>query len=353
MHGATRFGKGGFLKEALTDIRSEQLIAQQTSRRRVRTDLSVLIPVFEEEQNLPILFERLLPVLDRLRLSYEVVAVNDGSSDGSGDVLGVLAGRDPRIKVINFRRNYGQTAAMMAAIDYAVGDVLISMDADLQNDPEDIPVLLEKLAEGYDVVSGWRKDRKDQAIRRNLVSRVANRIISRVSGVRLHDYGCTLKAYRQSVIKGVRLYGEMHRFIPIYSRWEGGRVSEIPVHHHPRRYGRSKYGLERVVKVTLDLLVVTFLHRYLSKPIYIFGGFGLLSFAVSLLSASLMIYLKLWHGISMILTPLPLLSAMTLLVGVMSILMGLLAEMLVRTYFESQGRPPYSVRDTLNVDERT
>ena len=202
MHGATRFGKGGFLKEALTDIRSEQLIAQQTSRRRVRTDLSVLIPVFEEEQNLPILFERLLPVLDRLRLSYEVVAVNDGSSDGSGDVLGVLAGRDPRIKVIDFRRNYGQTAAMMAAIDHAVGDVLVSIDADLQNDPEDIPVLLEKLAEGYDVVSGWRKDRKDQAIRRNLVSRVANRLISRVSGVRLHDYGCTLKAYRRERHQG-------------------------------------------------------------------------------------------------------------------------------------------------------
>jgi dolichol-phosphate mannosyltransferase len=323
------------------------------SRHPVTTGLavSILTPVFNEEENLPLLIEQISTMMKELGVSYEIIAVNDGSTDGSMPVLRRLAAQDPRLKVLEFRRNYGQTAAMMAAIDHASGEVLVSIDADLQNDAADIPALLEKLAEGYDVVSGWRRERQDAAIQRNWVSRMANRVISRVSGVALHDYGCTLKAYRRDVIKDVRLYGEMHRFIPIYASWQGGRVAEMPVRHHPRRFGVSKYGLDRVGKVILDLLVVVFLHRYLAKPIYVFGGFGLMALALSLLMLLYMIGLKLWFGVSMILTPLPILVAMTFLLGVMSILMGLLAELLVRTYFESQGRPPYAVRTTVNFDK--
>jgi dolichol-phosphate mannosyltransferase len=255
------------------------------------------------------------------------------------------------VKIVNFRRNYGQTAAMMAGIDHASGDIIVAIDADLQNDPDDIPTLLAKLDEGFDVVSGWRRDRKDAAVRRNLVSRIANRVISRISGVRLNDYGCTLKAYRKEVIKGVRLYGEMHRFIPIYAAWQGARVTELPVRHHPRQFGRSKYGLERIVKVVLDLMVVKFLDRHFVKPIYVFGGFGMFSFGLSALAALYMLYLKFAEGLSMIQTPLPLLSAMAFLVGAMSLLMGLLAEMLVRVYFESQNRAPYLVKDLVNFGD--
>jgi len=236
----------------------------------------------------------------------------------------------------------------MAGIDHAAGDIIVSIDADLQNDPDDIPVLLAKLAEGYDVVSGWRKSRKDAKFRRTFLSRVANRLISRLSGVRLNDYGCTLKAYRADVVKGIRLYGEMHRFIPIYASWMGARVVEVPVAHNPRRFGQSKYGLERIMKVLLDLLVVKFLDRHFVKPIYVFGGFGLFSLMLSSLSTAMLLYLKFVKGLSMILTPLPLLAAMTFLVGFMSILMGFLAEMLVRTYFESQGRAAYLVRERFN-----
>jgi dolichol-phosphate mannosyltransferase len=238
----------------------------------------------------------------------------------------------------------------MAAIDNAAGDIMISIDADLQNDPADIPTLLAKLDEGFDVVSGWRKDRKDARIRRNFVSRVANQLISRISKVHLNDYGCTLKAYRRDVIKGVRLYGEMHRFIPIYASWLGARVTEIPVNHRARRFGSSKYGLERVAKVLLDLLVVAFLDRYFVKPIYLFGGFGLFSLAMAALCVGYMAYLKYAEGVSMILTPLPILAALLVLVGVLSTLMGLVAEILVRTYFESQERTIYIVGNRINFD---
>jgi glycosyltransferase involved in cell wall biosynthesis len=241
---------------------------------------------------------------------------------------------------------------MQAGIEYAEGEIIISIDSDLQNDPADIPRLLAKLDEGYDVVSGWRQDRKDAAIRRNLVSRIANATISKISGVRLHDYGCTLKAYRRDVIKGVRLYGEMHRFIPIYATWKGARVIELPVRHHARHSGCSKYGLERTFKVILDLMVVKFLDRYLVKPIYIFGGFGLLSLIVSSASLLSMLYLKIFYGISMIHTPLLLLTAMTFLIGIMSILLGLLAELVMRTYFESQQLMPYHVREVINAPAR-
>lgn len=311
-------------------------------------ELSVIIPVFNEEGNIAPLFAALSPVLRRLSLRYEIIAVNDGSSDGTLAALKALAAQTPELKIIDFRRNYGQTAALMAGIDHASGATIVSMDADLQNDPEDIPALLQKIQEGYDVASGWRVDRKDAALSRNFVSRVANRLISRVSGVRLNDYGCTLKAYRADVVRGIRLYGEMHRFIPIYASWMGGKVVEVPVRHHARHAGKSKYGLERVVKVILDLIVVKFLDAYFVKPIYIFGGFGVLSLLMSVIFLCSLIYLKVVRGLSMILTPLPLLTAMAFLVGILSVLMGLLAEMLVRTYFESQGRSAYLVRELVN-----
>lgn len=311
--------------------------------------LSVLIPIFNERENIPILFERLFEVLRSVPHSFEVLAIDDGSQDGSFTELEKAATVYPELKVVRFRRNYGQTAAMMAGIDFSRGEVLVSLDADLQNDPKDIPALLAKLDEGYDVVSGWRKSRQDARFRRTLISRVANRMISWISGVRLNDYGCTLKAYRRHVIKDVKLYGEMHRFIPIYAHWLGARVTEMPVQHHPRTKGHSKYGLERVIKVVLDMIVVKFLDHHFVKPIYVFGGVGLGSIAAALLTLSVMIWLRLVEGISMILTPLPLLSALFFLIGTVSILLGLLAEMIVRTYFESQGRPVYSVRDSVNL----
>lgn len=317
-----------------------------------RPAISVITPIYNEEDNIEPLLAALLPVLRGLGQEFEIIAVNDGSRDASLQRLRIAADAVPELRVVNFRRNCGQTAAMMAGIDYAAGEIIISIDADLQNDPGDIPKLLEKLAEGYDVVSGWRKDRQDHAIRRNLVSRIANWIISRISGVHLKDYGCTLKAYRADVLKGVRLYGEMHRFIPIYASWMGARTTEIPVRHHSRRFGRSKYGLERVAKVILDLIVVKFLDLYFVKPIYIFGGFGLVALALSFVSAGAALYLKLFEGYSLIMTPLPLLAAMTFLIGSMSVLMGLLAEMLVRTYFESQGRASYIVRELINFPDR-
>jgi len=314
-------------------------------------ELSVVIPIFDEQDNIASLCEALLAVLDVLPCSFEIVAVNDGSHDDSLERLTVEARRRPEIKVVDLRRNYGQTAALMAGIDHASGGILVAIDGDLQNDPQDIPALLDKLNEGYDVVSGWRIHRKDSPLTRNLLSRIANKLISKISGVTLRDYGCTLKAYRRDVIKGVRLYGEMHRFIPIYASWMGAKVTEIPVNHRPRKFGRSKYGLERIFKVLLDLTVVKFLDSHFEKPIYIFGGFGLLSLLLAGAAGIYMLYLKFFEGIYMIQTPLPTLSAMFFLAGIVSILLGLLAEMIVRTYYESQQRTTYMVRDTINLDD--
>ncbi len=314
--------------------------------------LSIVIPIYNEVGNLPELQRRLISELEPLGNPFEVVLVNDGSSDGSEACLGDIAANDQRFRVVNLRRNFGQTAAMMAGIDHASGDIIIPMDGDLQNDPADIVRLLDKLDEGFDVVSGWRKDRKDARMSRNLPSRIANRLISRISGVKLHDYGCSLKAYRRSVIKDVKLYGEMHRFVPIYATWEGARVTEIPVTHHPRLHGESKYGLERAFKVVLDLVVVKFLALYATKPMYVFGGFGLFCIGGGLLIGLYASYLKLFEGVSLIQTPLPLLAAMGFSTGIMSVLMGLLAELVMRTYYESQGKSVYLVRNTLNLEGR-
>jgi glycosyltransferase involved in cell wall biosynthesis len=322
--------------------------AAEPSARSEPVAISVIVPIYNEQESVAPLCEALFSVLDGIGKRFEVICVNDGSNDQSAAELQKIAAVRNELKIVNFRRNYGQTAAMMAGIDYATGDIIVSIDADLQNDPRDIPLLLAKMDEGFDVVSGWRKDRQDAAIRRNFVSRVANRIISRISGVHLHDFGCTLKAYRRDVVKDVRLYGEMHRFVPIYASWMGARVCEIPVRHHERKFGKSKYGLERILKVILDLIVVKFLDQYLVKPIYVFGGFGLLSLLVSFLLTMFMLWLKFFENVSMIQTPLPLLAALTLLVGIQSMLLGLIAEILVRTYFEARERRAYAVRDTVN-----
>jgi glycosyltransferase involved in cell wall biosynthesis len=305
--------------------------------------VSVTIPIFNEEDNIPLLYQRTRDALDALGKTWEIILVNDGSRDGSAQRLDDVAMRDARVRVIHLSRNYGQTAAFMAGLDHALGEIIIPMDGDLQNDPSDIVGLLSKLDEGFDVVSGWRKDRKDAAIKRNLPSRIANDLISRVSGVHLHDYGCSLKAYRRHILDGVKLYGEMHRFVPIFAAWNGARVTEIEVAHHPRIHGKSNYGLERVVKVLLDLLVVKFLFKYAGKPIYVFGGFGLVSIATAAFVLMGALWLKIFNGISLIQTPLPTLAVILFALGVLSVLMGLLAEMLNRTYHESQAKPIYRI----------
>jgi len=312
--------------------------------------ISVTIPVFNEADNLPSLCQKLISVLEAIGLPWEVIFVDDGSYDDSPNILADMAASDQRLKVIHFRRNAGQTAAMMAGVEFANGNIIVPMDADGQNDPADIQHLLAKLSEGYDVCSGWRKERHDHELWRNLPSRVANWLISRVSGIHLHDYGCTLKAYRRDVIKDVRLYGEMHRFIPIYAGWLGARVTELPVRHFPRIAGKSNYGLERVFKVLLDLIVVKFLDRYALKPMYVFGGFGLINFTVSLLAGLLALWLKYYESVSFIQTPLPLLVVMSFITGTMCILMGLLAELATRTLHELRGRPSYIIGKLRNLD---
>jgi glycosyltransferase involved in cell wall biosynthesis len=312
--------------------------------------LSVVIPIYNEEENIPSLLERLRSALKQLGLRYEIIAVDDGSRDNGAAVLKQHAAETPELKIVRLRRNSGQAAAIMAGLERATGEVVVTIDADLQNDPDDIGKLVAKLNEGYDVVSGWRKDRQDHPLRRNFTSRIANRLISRISGIHLHDYGCTLKAYRRNIIRDLRLYGEMHRFIPIYAQWLGARVTEIEVKHHPRRFGHSKYGLERIIKVVLDLLVLAFLDRYLVKPIYVFGSIGLGLLGLSLLVFLWMVALRVFEGTSFISTPLPSLAATLGAVGIIAFLLGLLAEIAMRTYFESQGRRAYLVGELVNFD---
>ncbi len=331
----------------------EELLAKTDAaieREANAPEISVFLPVYNEEPNLPPLQAKLDQALSALGRTAEIIYVDDGSTDDSLRVLRELAAKDPRIRVVALRRNYGQTAAMAAGIDAATGRVLIPMDADLQNDPADIIRLLDKLDEGYDVVSGWRKDRKDKLFTRKIPSMIANRLISWIGGVPLHDYGCSLKAYRRESLEDVRLYGEMHRFIPIYASWAGARVSEIPVEHHPRTMGKSKYGLSRTVKVVFDLITIKFMASYQTKPLYLFGWAGLLTFAVSMLSTLLAFSMKFlsWpHHADFVQTPLPIMALVTLVLGVQLFLMGLLAEMLVRTYHESQAKSIYAVREKI------
>ena len=314
--------------------------------------ISIIIPCYNEAQDLERLISRVILAMNSLARSYEVIVVDDGSTDKSVDMLKEIASNKPFMKTVVLRRNYGQTAAMMAGIDYSTGDIIIPLDADLQNDPDDIPSLLAKIDEGFDVVSGWRKNRRDNAIKRNFPSFVANKLISWISGLHLNDYGCSLKAYRREVIKDVRLYGEMHRFIPIYASWLGAKVTEIPVSHHPRVHGSSKYGLERSIKVILDLIVVKFLASFAHKPIYLFGGFGFLALLTAFCVGLYTLWLKIFEAVSFIKTPLPLLVVMLSIFGFVSILMGLIAELVMRTYYESQSKNIYLVREEINCQKK-
>jgi len=306
--------------------------------------LSVVLPVYNELENLEILQDQLKAVLTKLGRTYEVIYVDDGSSDGSLKKLQELAEADDTVTVIQLRRNFGQTAALSAGIDYARGEIIVCQDADLQNDPEDIPRLLAKLDEGYDLVSGWRKNRQDHWLWRKSTSALANWIISRVVDFKLHDIGCTLKAYRRELLNHIRLYGQMHRFIPALALQVGAKVAEIPVNHHPRLHGHSKYGLNRTFSVILDLLTLKFFGSFISNPLRVFGGFGLVLMGLSFLVGVIMVFQKFYYGLSLIQTPLLLLSSMLFILGFFCILQGFTAELLIRTYHESQGKPTYIVR---------
>ena len=308
-------------------------------------DVSLVIPIFNEVESLPHLHKQIFEALIDIKQSWEVVYVDDGSTDGSAEALKILASEAPEhICAISLRRNFGQTAAIAAGIDHAKGEIIVLMDADLQNDPADIPMLLEKIEEGYDLVSGWRKNRKDAFLTRTLPSNIANWLISAVTGVHLHDYGCTLKAYRREIITGFRLYGEMHRFIPAYAGGVGARVTEMVVQHHPRRYGKTKYGLNRIIKVILDLFTVKYLISYMHKPIYLFGGIGISLITAGSAGLIFLVVRKILYLGVIADSPYFLVSTMALLMGFQSILMGLIAEVMVRTYHESQAKPTYNVR---------
>jgi glycosyltransferase involved in cell wall biosynthesis len=313
-----------------------------------KESISIVIPVFEEEESIPELYKSITAVMDKLKRRYEIVFVDDGSRDGSFKVLEAIQKKDAHVVVVSFRRNFGQTAAMAAGFDYGIGDIFITMDADLQNDPEDIPLLLEKIKD-VDVVSGWRKKRKDKFFSRRLPSIIANWLISKVTGVALHDYGCTLKAYRKEVIKNVKLYGDMHRFIPAIASWVGADIIEVETTHHPRKFGKSKYGISRTVRVILDLITVKFLQSFSTRPIHAFGPAGLLLGALGILISFYLSYVKIILGQPIGSRPLLLLGILCIILGVQLIIMGLLGEMLARVYHESQDKPIFVVRKVLGV----
>jgi len=331
----------------------EYLLKPVEQVEKSEIDISVFLPVYNEQDNIEQLDFSLSDALAKLGRRYEIIYVDDGSTDQSLAKLRKIAARDHRVRIVSLRRNYGQTAAMSAGIDHARGQILIPMDADLQNDPADIHRLLEKLDEGYDVVSGWRKDRKDRWLTRRFPSQVANRLIARLSGVPLHDFGCSLKAYRRDALTGVKLYGEMHRFIPIYAGRAGARVTETPVTHHPRAAGQSKYGLSRTIKVLFDLITIKFLSSYLTKPLYLFGTAGAICLLISFLTFALSLYYRFVEGVHLNRMPLATLSMIMFAMGVQFIFMGLLAEMIVRTYHESQDKPTYLVRERINIDDES
>ena len=315
--------------------------------------LSIVIPLYNEEENVEELYRRLKEVLESLPYQYEIIFVDDGSGDKTVEKLEEIAKKDSAVKVVEFARNFGQTPAMMAGMDMASGDVIITMDGDLQNDPVDIPRLLEKIDEGYDVVSGWRKNRKDATISRKIPSKIANWLIGKLTGVKIHDYGCSLKAYRSNVIKRVRLYGEMHRFIPavVSTVTSPDKIVEIPVKHHPRKYGKSKYGISRTFKVIVDLFYVWFVKKYMQKPIHFFGGIGLFLLFVGLLSLSYLLGVKLL-GNPIGGRPLLIISVMCIIAGLQMLTTGIISEILMRIYYESQQKKPYVIRRVLNGEEK-
>ena len=310
--------------------------------------VSIIVPVYNEEESLDLLYEAVEKSVKTLKQPWELILVDDGSKDSSPEKIKRIVNQHPNhVSAVILRRNFGQTAAIAAGIDQSVGEIIVLLDADLQNDPADIPLLVEKLSEGYDLVSGWRFHRKDKFLTRTLPSRLANGLISAVTGVKLHDYGCTLKAYKREVLTGFRLYGEMHRFIPVYANSVGAKITEIKVHHHERKYGKAKYGLERTFKVVLDLFTVKFLTSYSSKPIYLFGGAGIGLIAVSFFTLLYLGIRRIVEKISPFSSPLFIIAVMVAIMGFQSILMGLIAELLARTYHESQNKPVYTIREII------
>lgn len=313
--------------------------------------LSIVVPVFNEEESIHPLYDAIEQAMHNLSMTWELILIDDGSKDQSVEKIREIIHKNPQhVSAVILRRNFGQTAAIAAGIDQAVGDIIVLLDADLQNDPQDIPALVNKIEEGYDVVSGWRYNRHDHPITRKLPSRIANGLISLVTGVRLHDYGCTLKAYRREVIKGFRLYGEMHRFIPVYAKSFGAKITEVKVHHHARKFGKTNYGLERTFKVLLDLFTVKFLTSFSNKPIYLFGGAGLLLILFSVISIVALAIRRIAYGISPFSSPLFTISIMIAIMGTQALLMGLIAELQVRTYHESQNKPIYTIREIIRVE---
>jgi glycosyltransferase involved in cell wall biosynthesis len=321
------------------------------SRSGHRPHLSVIVPIHNEVESLPHLVEAIETALKPNQIDYELICVDDGSRDGSTDLLKQMAKSQPNLRAVILRRNYGQTAAMSAGFNHAAGKIMVTLDGDLQNDPADIPMLMAKLDEGYDLVSGWRKHRQDAALTRLLPSKIANWLIGKVTGVKLHDYGCSLKAYRSELIADMNLYGELHRFLPALAFIEGARITEVPVNHKARQFGQSKYGLDRTFRVVMDLLTVSFMRKFLTRPMHVFGLLGLLALILGIVLGLYLTYLKIMTGVSIGNRPLLVLAVVLLLTGVQLFCFGLLAEVSMRTYHESQGRPIYRVREVVEADE--
>ena len=336
------------LKSKEKNTLQEQAYEQDCIPPEKKVDISIVIPVYNEEESMEHLYKNLSSVLEKLNRTYEVILVDDGSRDGSFGKLKVIHEKNTNFKIIRFRRNFGQTQAMRAGFDHARGDIIITLDADLQNDPADIPLILKKMDEDYDIVSGWRKDRKDKLLSRRLPSVLANRLISRMFNVKLHDYGCTLKAYKKDILDNIELYGEMHRYIPAVASWMGVRIAEVPVNHHPRKFGKAKYGISRTLRVILDIITIKFLLTYSKKPMQIFGLVGV---AASLIGMGLTIWLivqRVFFNIALSTRPLFILSIFIFLGGIQFITMGLLGEIMMRTYHEGTGKPTYVIRNILD-----
>lgn len=323
---------------------------QNLTATQAKPEVSVIVPIYNEVESLPQLIEAIASVLTPTLLSYELICVDDGSTDGSGQLLKEQALIHPNLRAVLLRRNYGQTAAMAAGFDYARGSAIVTLDGDLQNDPVDIPLLLAKLSEGYDLVSGWRQNRQDKALTRLLPSLIANWLIGQITGVKLHDYGCSLKAYRSELVADMNLYGELHRFLPVLAFIEGARIAELPVRHHARRHGKSKYGLGRTFRVVMDLLTVLFLKKFLTRPMHVFGFLGIISLTLGVGLGLYLTLLKLGFGANIGDRPLLILAVVLILTGVQLFSFGLLGELLMRTYHESQNRPIYRVREIVEIN---
>lgn len=313
-----------------------------------RIALSLVIPIYNEEESIFQLYENIIDIMEKINKKYEVILIDDGSTDNSYERLKEIHTKNPNFKIIRFRRNFGQTQAMRAGFDHAQGDIIITLDADLQNDPKDIPNILEKMNEGYDIVSGWRKNRKDKAISRKIPSAIANKIISRLFRVNIHDYGCTLKAYRKDILDNIELYGEMHRYIPAVASWMGVKITEIVVDHHPRKFGKAKYGISRTIRVILDIITIKFLISYSKKPMQIFGLMGFFAALIGIILTIWLLVQRVFFEISLSDRPLFILSIFIILVGIQLITMGLLGEIIMRTYHESTGKPTYVIKNILD-----